>query len=376
MSYLILCKQRALKVLWIKFMKNKFVIITIFILLISGCANKSEISKNDFVIINKSKTYLCEMSEKNLRIIDTVKTDKNNKNLLYMSDYTLQDEDNYYLYTTTSTKLNNYLQVLSKEDLSIISIEAGNILADSLSDDGLFTVSSYLTEMKVKKYSKELKLEDEKLFSFNGLDVYPCAMYCYKDKLYIIYGLNDRYGEYGKVETYILILDENLAEVNRIDLELDNGSYLGMFISNDKIYMSRTNQGLSESYEPVGTNGIDVYDLRQGTLSKDVYLLEEKFPMNMKYDQTNNCLLIRHEQYTLGYPCYSILNLDNGDVRTIYPDISNEPDNVIYTEINNGNYYFLCTNSLFIYSYENNRIDKIDISCLGDKRKSGIFFMN
>lgn len=359
-------------------MKDKLLIISL-LLLISGCVKEAGIRSNDFVIIDKNKTYLCERKDNNLNIVGTIKTDKDNMDLGYMSDYTLQDENNYYLYTTTSSDLKNYLHVLSKEDLSIKSIEAGNILADSLSDDGLFTVSSYLTEMKVKKYSKELKLEDEKLFSFNGLDVYPCAMYCYKDKLYIIYGiygLNDRYGEYGKVETYILILDENLAEVNRIDLELDNGSYLGMFISNDKIYMSRTNQGLSESYEPVGTNGIDVYDLRQGTLSKDVYLLEEKFPMNMKYDQANNCLLIRHEQYTLGYPCYSILNLDNGDVRTIYPDISNEPDNVIYTEINNGNYYFLCTNSLFIYSYENNRIDKVDISFLGDKRKSGIFFMN
>lgn len=357
-------------------MKCKNVIIAILLLLISGCVNKPEISKNDFVIINKSKTYLCEITENNLRIVDTVKTDKNNMNLLYMSDYTLQDEDNYYLYTTTSSDLKNYLHVLSKEDLSIKSIEAGNILADCLSDDGLFTVSSSLTEMKVKKYSKELTLEDEKLFSFNGLDVYPCSMNYYKDKLYIIYGLNDRYGEYGKVETYILILDNNLTEVDQIDLKLNNGSYLGMFISNDKIYMSRTNQGLSESYEPVGTNGIDVYDLKQETLSKNVYLLDEKFPMNMKYDEVNNCLLIRHEQYTLGYPCYSILNLDNGNVRTIYPDISNEPDNVIYTEINNGNYYFLCTNSLHIYSYENNRIDKVDISSLGDKRKSGIFFMN
>lgn len=356
-------------------MKDKLLIISL-LLLISGCVKEAGIRSNDFVIIDKNKTYLCERKDNNLNIVGTIKTDKDNMDLGYMSDYTLQDENNYYLYTTTSSDLKNYLHVLSKEDLSIKSIEAGNILADSLSDDGLFTVSSYLTELKVKKYSKELKLEDEKSFSFNGLDVYPCAMYCYQDNLYIIYGLNDRYGEYGKVETYILILDENLSEVNRIDLELDNGSYLGMFISNDKIYMSRTNQGLSESYEPVGTNGIDVYDLRQGTLSKDVYLLEEKFPMNMKYDQTNNCLLIRHEQYTLGYPCYTILNLDNGDVRTIYPDISNEPDNVIYTDINNGNYYFLCTNSLFIYSYENNRIDKVDISFLGDKRKSGIFFMN
>lgn len=360
-------------------MKKIFVFILIIVsllLLISGCVKEVGICSNDFVIIDKNKTYLWERKDNNLNIVGTIKTDKDNMDLLYMSDYTLQDENNYYLYTTTSSDLKNYLHVLSKEDLSIKSIEAGNILADCLSDDELFTVSSSLTEMKVKKYSEELKLEDEKLFSFNGLDVYPCTMYCYKDNLYIIYGLNDRYGDYGKVETYILVLDNNLTEVDQIDLKLNDGSYLGMFISNDKIFMSRTNQGLSESYEPVGTNVIDVYDLKQGTLSKDVYLLEEKFPMNMKYDQTNNSLLIRHEQYTLGYPCYSILNLDNGDVRTIYPDISNEPDNVIYTEINNGNYYFLCTNSLFIYYYENNRIDKVDISCLGDKRKSGIFFMN
>lgn len=53
------------------------------LLLKSGCVKEAEICSNDFVIIDKNKTYLCERKNNNLEIIGTIKTDKDNREGIY-----------------------------------------------------------------------------------------------------------------------------------------------------------------------------------------------------------------------------------------------------------------------------------------------------
>ena len=67
-------------------MKKIFVFILIIVsllLLISGCVKEVGICSNDFVIIDKNKTYLCERKNNNLEIIGTIKTDKDNREGIY-----------------------------------------------------------------------------------------------------------------------------------------------------------------------------------------------------------------------------------------------------------------------------------------------------
>ncbi|MGM9957962.1 MAG: hypothetical protein ACI32B_01810 [Erysipelotrichaceae bacterium] len=365
-------------------MRNRLLIcfLLVFIIIISGCKQDENQYFNDndskFVLFDDRYYYLCTVDDlkENIEINAKLKRSDEVEGLGFIYEYIFKGSERYYLKTQTNKKLETYIQTFSKDGKEENTIQTNrNFYSACVSDDKLYTVSSYVDEnpyLVLEVFDNSLSMIYSNSFEFDASLMFPSGIFIYENEIYVFCGVAPRNYKYGDIINYLFRFDSEFNLLENRELELHDGGYQSICRIDNLLYMAKTMQGLDENGYAIGSNYIDTYNLKTGELVQDCISLEYTHPLHIRYDEYNNNLIIMHDRYSLGMNVYSIYNLEDGTVKSFIFNYDDYGDYSVDFNYHKDEYYFQTPEKLGIYNMSDSTMREYDLAKLGLEIKQGI----
>lgn len=204
-----------------------------------------------------------------------------------------------------------------------------------------------------------MNLKDKIVWANEKVNVFTNQMVIYGE--YILAGYS--YIDDGRSSNMLLKVDKNFNLLEEELLSEGNQSFYRMIEFKDKLYMSETNNGISDDGEPNGGKSILVYDLK--TKNKESIQLTYSYPMELYIDEQNENLIVRHYELYVKDHAWTVYSLKNKQETFIkfpkYKEIESEQYVRPATfQQKNGYYYFLYFDQLTKYNVLTQ--DRIELS--------------
>lgn len=369
--------------------KKTIFIALILILSFSGCVSKQDNYEShtsapvsDFILLDKADFYFCNINvdAKKIEIDANTQSQTNKENFGDINDFTCEDESRYYLKTKANTRMETFLQTVSKENMAINSTKIENdFYSNFLYDGKLYAISSLKNEVAylvLDVYNSDLSISYSNKFENNVMLMFPSGIVVEKNKILLICGVVENGADYASVKSYLYEFDLQFNLLNSTDLQLDNGGYQSTVKIGDKLYLAKTAQGLDSSQRAAPSRYIDVYNLSSKEMQNNIIELEKEYPLKMRYDEKNNIIVIQHERHNLGTNCYSIYNISDATIETLVFDNEKYGDYDIYYANDGKKCYFQTPNMLGIYNIASKDYSEYSLQALDKKFLNGLFFIN
>lgn len=366
-------------------MKKQLGILILLIFTLTACSSEKAVKNfqnSDLILMDANNFYLCSLNEsaRQVSVDDILKNPKNKEDLGYLNWFDAEDEKQYYVKTQTSKRRKTYLQTISKETLSVNSVELKNDYYSScLYKEKLYAVSSFVDGVAyivLDVYNSDLSLAYSKKFEYDVIAMLPGALVVDDEKIYVICGLVEENTDYAEKATYLFEFDLEFNFLNEIDLQLDDAGYQSAVKIDNIIFLAKTMQGVDENKVGIGTKYVDKYNLDTELMEQNAIELQQTHPVRIKHDTISNNLIILHDRWSTGNNYYSIYNLENESVHTILLDNKMYGEEFIFQAQHKECYYFQSPDRLGVFDYENKTMEEYDLKPLNLELSNGIFFTN
>ena len=267
-------------------MNNKKLILLLLlsIFLLGSCKQEENQYFNDndskFVLFDDRYYYLCTVDDlkENIEINAKLKRSDEVEGLGFIYEYIFKGSGRYYLKTQTNKQLETYIQTFSKNGKEENTVQTKrNFYSACVSDDKLYTVSSYVDEnpyLVLEVFDNSLSMIYSNSFEFDASLMFPSGIFIYENEIYVFCGVAPRNYKYGDIINYLFRFDSEFNLLETRELELHDGGYQSICRIDNLLYMAKTMQGLDENGYAIGSNYIDTYNLKTGELVQDCIPLE------------------------------------------------------------------------------------------------------
>ena len=363
-------------------MKNKRIICCIlsFALIFCGCYQyKKQYSFEDaeYILFDNKHYYLCGTNElhQSIEIYDKIKREPDVNNVGYIYEFSFDCSDMTYLKTQTNKKRDTYLQTFFKDGKEGETINLKrNFYTACVYENNLYAISSFVDEkpyLILEIFDTNLSINLSKKFEYDAAIIFPSGITVSENIIYLFCTVLDKDSSYGDVTNYLFEFDMEFNLKKSTKLKLYNSSYQHAYKIGDLIYLAKTTEGLDENKYAIGSNNIDVYNLKTKELISNVISLEYAYPKYIRYDEENNNIIFMHDRYSLGKNVYSIYNLETKTVESLEFD-NKYGDNSVYFAYSEDNYYFQTPEILAVYDLTNNSLVEYNLTELGLELLPGI----
>lgn len=327
----------------------KLFYIIILLLFVSSCSKGNNLSNKDynFVIFDNSNVYIFKEENNELKEIDKFSRIGEKANHWKMNF--VKDGDYIYTRTVESDPWNS--AYLTKIDLSTYKEENAKFEypnALGVGKDYVYGASVRGLQTVFTKFDKNnLKFLMDKTISDNQYLKMVRDILEINNELYVLVGEVDL--KTSTNNNVIWKMDKDFNILEKINLGYVNSGFLEMELVKDKLYIIEGTRGRNVDGEPGGGDKIIVYNINSRQI--DEIKLSTKYPLNIRYDEYNNNLLIEHYgNYMKDFPItvYS-LNSEEEKVFTI-EEFRGKGSEIPSYDIDKDNYYFLLDNKVIKYN--------------------------
>ena len=325
------------------------VYLIIFVFSVTACSNGNSLYEKDydFVIFDNSKVHIFKEENGVLKEVDKFSRTGEKANHWKMNFV----EDENYIYTRTAEMRHGNPSYLTKINLDTYKEEnskfeypnalgVGKDFVYGASVRGLETIFAKFDKNSLKIISEKSVADD--LYLKMVRDIFEV-----NDILYVLIGEVDV--NTGANNNVIWKMDKDFNIIEKINLGYVVSGLLEMELVDNKFYIIEGTKGKTPAGEPGGGNKIIVYDINNKNIEE--INLSTKYPLNIRYDEVNNNLLIEHYGiYEKKFPI-TVYSIATGAEKILtLEEFSGKGSEIPAYDISKDNYYFLLDDKVVKYN--------------------------